>query len=90
RDRKDNKRWLSVTIEDNGKGMTAAIKSKLFRAFVTNKKEGTGLGLAQAKRIVDLHSGEIYVESSSDKGTIVVINLPVDDNINNKDSGNSN
>lgn len=90
RDRKDNKRWLSVTIEDNGKGMTAAIKSKLFRAFVTNKKEGTGLGLAQAKRIVDLHSGEIYVESSSDKGTIVVINLPVDDNIKNKDSGNSN
>ena len=45
--------------------------------FSTKKKWGTGLGLALTKRIIDLHDGEITVESEPEKGTIFWITLPV-------------
>lgn len=68
--------WVELTIRDNGRGIAEAMQAKLFGAFVTDKKNGTGLGLAQAKKIVDLHGGELSVASRRGEGTTVTIRLP--------------
>jgi len=67
-----------IEIEDNGIGMTNEIVSNVFTPFFSTKKKwGTGLGLALTKRIVDLHDGEIAVESVPERGTVFRITLPL-------------
>jgi PAS domain S-box-containing protein len=67
-----------VEIQDNGIGMEQEVKENVFTPFFSTKKKlGTGLGLALTKRIIDLHDGEIAVESEPGKGTIFWITLPV-------------
>jgi len=68
-----------IEVEDNGIGMTSEIARDVFTPFFsTKKKTGTGLGLALTKRIIDLHDGEIIVESEPDVGTVFRITLPID------------
>ncbi|MEW5794822.1 MAG: ATP-binding protein [Candidatus Zixiibacteriota bacterium] len=71
-----NDRMLTVTIADDGRGVSPEVMPKLFRAFVTDKKGGTGLGLAQAKKFVELHRGLLTIQSEPEKGTTVLIELP--------------
>ncbi len=67
-----------VEVQDNGIGMEQEVKENVFTPFFSTKKKwGTGLGLALTKRIIDLHDGEITVESEPGKGTIFWITLPV-------------
>ena len=68
----------SVVFEvvDNGVGMTADERARMFLPFFTTKPTGTGLGLAIVKKIVDLHGGEIHVTSEPGRGTRVAIALP--------------
>jgi signal transduction histidine kinase len=73
---RDEEPWAMVRITDNGRGIPLHIRQKLFRPFSSSKEGGTGLGLAQAKKIVDMHGGEIAIESL-DRGTRVVMNLPL-------------
>lgn len=65
--------WL-FWIEDNGIGIDTSHKDKLFRMFRRlhsgDEYEGTGLGLAQCKKIVELHKGEIWFESKLGEGTV--------------------
>jgi signal transduction histidine kinase len=68
---------ISISISDDGRGIPDQIKGKLFRAFMTGKEGGIGLGLAQAKKIVDMHGGQINLESSPGEGTTVSISLPI-------------
>lgn len=75
----DEGRWIVVCISDNGRGVSDRIKEKLFQPFATDKKGGTGLGLAQAKRIVDLHGGDLTLESAADRGTVVRVKLPLNE-----------
>lgn len=69
--------WLVLTIADDGQGFSEEMKERAFLAFATNKKEGTGLGLAQAKKIVNLHGGELSLDDSVKSGAAVVISFPV-------------
>jgi len=62
---------------DNGVGMNDEIKSKIFDAFYTTKKCGTGLGVSLSKEIIEGHNGQIEYISSENKGTLVKITLPV-------------
>lgn len=66
-------------IKDNGAGFDSAHSEKLFKAFNrlhTQKEfEGTGLGLAIVNRIVNLHGGEIWAESSPDNGATFYFSL---------------
>lgn len=64
------------SVSDTGPGIPKAIRSKLFQSFVTaGKKGGTGLGLAIVKKIVDEHSGQLEVRTSS-RGTTFSFSIP--------------
>ena len=72
---------ILITITDDGPGIPDKILSSLFEPFVTkDKKMGTGLGLAIAKRTVQQHHGQIWVESQTEKGTTFYIQLPMKQN----------
>ena len=65
-----------VEVIDNGTGITPENREKIFLPFFTTKPSGTGLGMAIVKKIVDLHKGDVSVESAPGRGTRVRISLP--------------
>ena len=65
-----------IVVEDNGCGIEEADMPHLFNPFFTKKKYGTGLGLSQVSKIVELHQGKIEIISEKDKGTKVCVTLP--------------
>jgi len=71
---------VEVVFEDEGSGIPEEDLPRIFEPFFTTKPagEGTGLGLAVAKRIVDFHNGRIEVESRVGVGTRFVIHFPVE------------
>jgi PAS domain S-box-containing protein len=71
--------YVSLVIEDDGKGMTGETKANIFEPFFTTKIQATGLGMSAVYGIVKNHEGFIYVESEIDKGTAVRIYLPPSD-----------
>jgi signal transduction histidine kinase len=71
-------RTVTVIIEDMGCGMTEETLSRMFDLFFTTKPQGTGLGMALARSVVDLHGGDLAIHSTVGKGTRVIIRLPVD------------
>ncbi|MBT8407598.1 MAG: hypothetical protein KJP05_09080 [Deltaproteobacteria bacterium] len=67
-----------VTVEDNGAGMPEKILQRIFDVFFSTKgSQGTGLGLAVTKKIIDEHGGKIEAESTPDQGTTFTIQLPI-------------
>lgn len=72
---------ITMTIADEGLGMTPEVLERAFEPFHTTKTKGTGLGLCISKQIVDAHGGNIRVTSAPRKGTTVVVELPVDDRL---------
>jgi PAS domain S-box-containing protein len=64
-----------VTVRDNGKGIAANLKGKVFSPFCTTKPRGMGLGLPIVKRTVFDHDGRVDIDSSS-HGTLVSVILP--------------
>ena len=70
--------FVEVSIKDNGVGISEKIKDSLFDRGVTfGKKSGTGYGLFHAKAFIESWGGTIQIESSTEKGTIFKINLPI-------------
>lgn len=71
---------ITVSVSDNGKGMTREETEKVFRRFYKADKsrssEGTGLGLAIAKKIAELHGGDITVSSCVGQGTTFTVIFP--------------
>jgi signal transduction histidine kinase len=72
-----DRRLLFVT-EDNGAGMSTKALQHAFDPFFSERPagRGTGLGLTRARRLVELHEGEIFLESRSGQGTTVTISVP--------------
>jgi PAS domain S-box-containing protein len=68
---------LQITVEDNGCGIDAADLPHVFNPFFTKKKYGTGLGMTQVKKIIDLHMGSIEVSSKKAEGTRVMVTFPI-------------
>jgi two-component system sensor histidine kinase AtoS len=66
-----------IFIEDNGPGIPADLQDVVFDPFLTSKENGTGLGLTIVQRIIDNHKGKIKLLSSSEKGTVFSITLPI-------------
>ena len=69
---------IQISIEDNGCGIDEADLPHIFNPFFTKKKYGTGLGMTQVKKIIDLHQGTIDIQSARGKGTRVVVRFPID------------
>ena len=67
---------IQLAVRDNGQGIAAADRDKLFLPYFSTRKRGTGLGLAIANRIVADHKGYIHVEDNSPRGASFVIELP--------------
>jgi two-component system, NtrC family, sensor histidine kinase HydH len=67
---------LQVRIRDNGPGLTAEARQRIFEPFYTTKTRGTGLGMAITKRIVEAHGGYIAVSDHSGPGAEIEIVLP--------------
>lgn len=67
---------IEIAFQDKGQGIPKQNFDKIFLPFFTTKKEGSGLGLAQVHRIVDLHGGWIKVESEVGRGARFVVCLP--------------
>lgn len=67
---------IQVSVRDNGPGLNAEQKQRIFDPFYTTKTKGTGLGMAIAKRIVEAHGGTISVSPNDGAGAEIRIVLP--------------
>jgi two-component system sensor histidine kinase PilS (NtrC family) len=68
-----------IVVEDDGPGIPRDQISRIFDPFFTTKRRGTGLGLATCHAVVAEHGGRIDVDSSSGKGTRMIVRLPWQD-----------
>jgi signal transduction histidine kinase len=74
---------LSIAVRDTGPGIAPADQARLFEEFqqadnsITKTKGGTGLGLAISKRIIEMHGGQIILESSVGHGSTFKVALPI-------------
>ena len=66
-----------LTLEDTGRGIAPEDRDRLFTPYFSTRKNGAGLGLAIASRIVADHGGYIGIEPNTPRGTRFVIELPV-------------
>jgi signal transduction histidine kinase len=67
---------VRVDVKDTGVGMSAEVQESIFLPFFTTKSDGTGLGLAVSRKIVEDHGGEMQVQSAVGVGTTFSILLP--------------
>jgi signal transduction histidine kinase len=73
---------VQVSVTDTGPGIVAEDQERIFEEFQqtevgVQQREGTGLGLALSKRLVELHGGRIWVESEPGHGSCFVFTLPI-------------
>ena len=72
--------WVNFTVLDAGPGLPAGSPAEqLFRPFFSTKKEGTGLGLAVARQVVEQHGGELELQPRKEGGVLASVRLPEGD-----------
>jgi len=82
-DARPNGNSVQVSVKDTGVGIAEKDQQAVFEEFrqvggdYTTKQEGTGLGLALTRRFVELHGGNISVESAPGKGSMFTFTLPL-------------
>lgn len=69
---------LLITIEDDGPGIDPENFSNINNLFFTTKKDGTGLGLPMANKIIHEHDGSIVFEKEKENGTLVKVFIPIE------------
>ena len=75
----EDKDWIFISVEDNGPGISPEEQSKIFDRYYQTNNTGTGtsgIGLSLSKRLVELHKGEIWLQSTPNESTIFKIKLP--------------
>jgi signal transduction histidine kinase len=73
----DDRYAVESSVTDSGPGVPAAIHEQLFRPFFTTKAQGTGLGLASARAIIEAHGGTIGFENLGTGGSRFWFRLPL-------------
>ena len=76
-DRDTATRMLRISVTDNGPGVPAALRERVFQPFFTMKRNGTGLGLALVQKIIVFHNGRIAVTTAPQGGASFQITLPL-------------
>jgi len=79
-------RKVIIKVSDTGVGIPAEEMKNLFKPFHTTKPKGMGLGLAQCKRAVEAHGGNIACESMVGEGTTFTVTLPTGGSLGDKGS----
>jgi len=74
REEKGDSPVFAIRVEDNGGGIPRSLMEKLFQPFVTTREEGTGLGLANVKKIAEYHGGTVTAENLA-RGAAFTIRL---------------
>lgn len=69
--------WLRIEVLDRGKGMNEAVLQNALMPFYSTKRNGTGLGLALTREIVEAHGGRVSLQNRREGGLCVAIFLPV-------------
>ncbi len=69
--------FIDMEIRDDGPGIPADVRAHLFEPFFTTKHDGTGLGLAVTKTIIESHGGQIAVEPNAPRGARFLITIPL-------------
>ncbi|MCB0284718.1 MAG: HAMP domain-containing histidine kinase [Calditrichaeota bacterium] len=67
---------VEIQFTDNGSGIPKEIQNRIFEPYFTEKEDGTGMGLAIAKKIIEDHKGKIGVYSSGQLGATFTVTLP--------------
>lgn len=70
---------MRLTVADNGEGLAAAERNRIFEPYYSTKEGGTGLGLAIVKRIIEDHNGFIRAFANEPKGLKMLIEMPVNE-----------
>ena len=66
-----------ISLADTGPGISSDVHDRIFEPFFTTRKDGTGLGLAVVRAIVEAHRGRVQLDSSPSEGTTVTVSLPI-------------
>jgi nitrogen fixation/metabolism regulation signal transduction histidine kinase len=69
--------FVAVRVTDTGGGMDPEALARAFEPYFSTKATGTGLGLPIAKRNVELSGGTVAIESERNRGTTVIVRLPI-------------
>jgi signal transduction histidine kinase len=72
--------FVQLRFADNGPGIPAEDREKVFTPFYSTKATGFGLGLAITKKIVEDHGGRVFATAGDGPGTVVVMELPIPEN----------
>ncbi len=72
-----DRKTAMVRVLDEGTGIPDEIREKIFDLYFTTKAEGSGIGLAMTYRILQLHHGNIEIQSRADRGTEFCLRLPL-------------
>jgi PAS domain S-box-containing protein len=76
---------VELTVADTGRGMPPEVRDRLFTPqALSTKKEGTGLGTKIVKDVIDLHHGQVTVESEEGRGTTFHLILPVSQGVSSR------
>jgi len=70
-------RRVRVRVEDTGVGIAPENLTRVFELYYTTKERGTGLGLSMVYRTIQIHNGDIDVESTVGVGTSFIVVLPL-------------
>ena len=68
--------FIWIEVRDQGHGMSPEILERVFDPFYTTKPNGTGLGMAVVRAVVEAHAGTIRINSRVHQGTVITIQLP--------------
>ena len=72
-----HKDFMEISIADTGKGISSESMDKIFAPYYSSKEKGLGLGLAITQKMIQAHDGTIEIQSHENKGTTVIIRLPL-------------
>jgi PAS domain S-box-containing protein len=69
---------LVISVSDTGVGLAAAHGDKIFEAFFTTKPQGTGMGLAISRSIIESHGGRLWATANAERGATFHFTLPIE------------
>ncbi|MGL5353742.1 MAG: PAS domain-containing sensor histidine kinase, partial [Clostridium sp.] len=77
-----NEKWVEISVKDTGIGIAKELRHLVFERFMqtdkslNREKEGSGIGLALVKSLVELHNGEVYINEEIEVGSEFIVRLP--------------